>query len=128
WSGPNGPGSSTCTDCAADRAFSRRERWRASASYRSYTSYGRRTASGLRCEPKATGSAAAPSRRKRARILESPCLTSDSACTWVTTGLLITQSVLKLVQNLVASARDPAGTELRRSDEGVLRGEPERAR
>jgi hypothetical protein len=35
-------------------------------------------ASGLRCEPKATGSAAAPSRRKRARIPDSRALTSDS--------------------------------------------------
>jgi hypothetical protein len=34
-SGLTAPGSSTCTDCAAERALSRRARWRASASYRS---------------------------------------------------------------------------------------------
>jgi hypothetical protein len=33
--GLNAPGTSTCTDCAAERAPSKRARWRASASYRS---------------------------------------------------------------------------------------------
>ena len=48
-----------------------------------------RIASGLRCDPKATGSAAAPSRRNRARMPDSRALTSDSGCTWTTAGLVI---------------------------------------
>src|ERR1700728_273026 len=48
-----------------------------------------RIASGLRCDPKATGSAVAPSRRNRARMPDSRALTSDSGCTWITSELAI---------------------------------------
>src|ERR1700744_2686720 len=46
-----------------------------------------RMASGLRCDPKAIGSAAAPSRRNRARMPDSRGLTSDRGRTWITAGL-----------------------------------------
>src|ERR1700760_4479877 len=48
-----------------------------------------RIASGLRCDPKAMGSAVAPSRRNRARMPDNRARTSDSGWTWITSGLAI---------------------------------------
>ena len=61
-------------------------------------------ASGLRCDPKATGSAVAPSRRNRARMPDNRALTSDSGWTWTTAGLAM-RIVYQNLYNL-AAARD----------------------
>jgi len=58
-------------------------------------------ASGFRCDPNATGSAAAPSRRNRARIPDSRYRTSDSGWTWMRSWLWVKQCPLTKIHQQV---------------------------